>query len=275
MTHQYVSVEKIWTEERQRQEFKQGPIQDLADSILRNGLIHAPVVNKEFRLIAGERRLRALKLCEGKSVLYGDDVFEYPEIPVHVIDRDDPQTIFELELEENLRRVNLTPMEEAKALAQLHAIRLQANPAQTRKDTAQEISKLQGKSADSKSNTDEVKVAQAILVDQFKDDPEVQQAAKVSLAKAARVAKKKIENEILRALHADEAEAAGGDAQLAEVPAEHAPGDRAVRPARLRPDRQLQPRRGQGRADAFAPETPVLLLHADPLRAHPGAAAAT
>ena len=211
MTHQYVSVEKIWTEERQRQEFKQGPIQDLADSILRNGLIHAPVVNKEFRLIAGERRLRALKLCEGKSVLYGDDVFEYPEIPVHVIDRDDPQTIFELELEENLRRVNLTPMEEAKALAQLHAIRLQANPAQTRKDTAQEISKLQGKSADSKSNTDEVKVAQAILVDQFKDDPEVQQAAKVSLAKAARVAKKKIENEILRALHADEAEAAGGD----------------------------------------------------------------
>lgn len=101
-------------------------------------------------------------------------------------------------MEENLRRVNLTAMEEANAIAALHQLRLEDHPEQTRKDTANELVGLEGKSV--VKTVDEVKVANAILVDQFKDDPEVQKAAKVSLGKAAKVAKKKLEIQLIRAI---------------------------------------------------------------------------
>jgi len=198
MTHTYIHADDIRVGVRQRKEFKEKPLEDLAASFLRVGLIHAPVINsKTNEVIAGERRIRALSLTEGYTIAYGDTSFEYPDIPIHYMERDDPKLIFELELEENLRRVNLTPMEEAAALAELHSIRLEVNPQQTRKDTAQEVASLKGVEP---TDHDEKRVADSILVEQFKDDPEVQKAGKVSLQKAAKVARKKMEIDLLRVL---------------------------------------------------------------------------
>lgn len=198
MSHTWINADDIKIVDRQRKIFKESDLKDLAASFLRVGLIHAPVINsKTNTVIAGERRVRALALTEGYAIAYGDSSFEYPDIPCHMIDRDDPNIIFEIELEENLRRVNLTPMEEAAALAKLHHIRLEINPAQTRKDTAREAAHMKGKEL---KRTDESKIADSLIVDQFRDDPEVQKAAKVSLIKAAKVAKKKMEIALVRAL---------------------------------------------------------------------------
>lgn len=198
MSHTTVHAEDIHVEDRQRKDFKAGPLQDLADSILRVGLIHAPVLRENFTLVVGERRLRALALTESRGAYqYGGVSYEYPEIPVHIVPYSDPKLLFEIELEENLRRVNLTAMEEASAIAKLHSVRLEENPQQTRKQTAAEVAEKQGKELNA---NDEAKVAEALLVEQFKDDPEVQKAAKVSLRKAAKVAKKKMELEFVHAI---------------------------------------------------------------------------
>jgi ParB-like chromosome segregation protein Spo0J len=197
MSHQTIDARTIETGERQRKDFKEKDLQDLAKSIMKVGLIHAPVITEEVTLVAGERRLRALKLTAGHSFLYGNQEYEYPFVPAHCITRATPELLFEIELEENLRRVNLTPMEEANALAKLHQVRLVENPQQTRKDTAKEAAELAGKESTAR---DESKVADAIIVDQFQDDPEVQKAAKISISKAAKVAKKKMEVELLHAL---------------------------------------------------------------------------
>lgn len=210
MSHSTINALELTVNERQRKEFKDRPLLDLAESILRVGLIHAPVITGDGTLVAGERRLRALALTEASgSFQYAGETFTYPNIPVHVIPANSsPKLIFEIELEENIRRVNLTPMEEANAIAALHQLRLEDFPQQTRKDTAQELATLEGR--EEVSLGDQIRVANAIIVDQFKDDPEVQKAAKVSLSKAAKVAKKKMETDLLLALSGAEKSAASG-----------------------------------------------------------------
>jgi len=67
MTHTSVHAEDIHVGERQRKDFKERPLVDLADSILRVGLIHAPVITPDYTVVAGERRLRALALTEERG----------------------------------------------------------------------------------------------------------------------------------------------------------------------------------------------------------------
>jgi DNA modification methylase len=198
MTHTVIHAEDIHVEERQRQSFPDKGLDDLADSILRVGLIHAPVLTEDFTLVVGERRLRALALTESMGTYkYAGVEMEYPEIPVHIVPYKDEELLFEIELEENLRRENLTAMEQAQAIAKLHNVRKQEVPTQTIKATAQEVASLQGKEPTAR---DESIVAEALLVDQFADDPEVQKAAKQSMRKAAKVARKKMELDFLAAL---------------------------------------------------------------------------
>lgn len=193
MTHRVIRAESLFIGDRQREDFNPEAIDELCASIERVGLIHAPVVKPvdgdRFQLIVGERRIRALALTKGYK--YGKAEYTFPEIPVHVVYEEDPRVLFEIELEENIRRVNLSAMEKAQAIAKLHSVRLEANPQHTRKDTAEEVAKLEDKEV---SSNDLVIVADSILVDSFKDDEEVQKAAKTGgLAKAAKVAKKKLE----------------------------------------------------------------------------------
>ena len=65
-----INIEQIKIEARIRKDF--GNIQELADDIKQNGLINPPVVMQEsdntYTLLAGERRIRALKLLGYKQV---------------------------------------------------------------------------------------------------------------------------------------------------------------------------------------------------------------
>jgi ParB family transcriptional regulator, chromosome partitioning protein len=92
-------------ETRQRQEFKDEKI--LQDSIRRLGLIHPPVVTRDFILVAGERRLQCCKALGWTS------------ISVQFVDELDERTLKRIELEENVKRKNLTWEEESRAIVEL------------------------------------------------------------------------------------------------------------------------------------------------------------
>ncbi|MBR3251738.1 MAG: ParB/RepB/Spo0J family partition protein [Erysipelotrichaceae bacterium] len=92
-----------------RKTFDKQALQEMADSIRQYGVFQPILVRKAvsgYDLIAGERRLRASKLAERKT------------IPAVVVDFDD-QKMMEISLLENIQREDLTPIEEANAYNQL------------------------------------------------------------------------------------------------------------------------------------------------------------
>ena len=92
-----------------RREFKEEPLQELADSIKERGIIQPLIVRKvgsKFEIIAGERRWRAAQRA---------GLGEAPAIVRQATDRD----VLELALIENLQRADLNPIDEAQAFARL------------------------------------------------------------------------------------------------------------------------------------------------------------
>jgi len=90
-----------------RKHFDEEKLAELASSIKLHGLLQPIVVRRKddgFELVAGERRLRAAQLAE------------IDRLPALVRELEDP---LEIALIENLQREDLSPLEEAEALAQL------------------------------------------------------------------------------------------------------------------------------------------------------------
>lgn len=89
-----------------RKHFDKEALEQLADSIVENGLLQ-PILVREYgegryQIIAGERRFRASKLAG------------LTEIPAIVLDRDDRRAA-QIALIENIQREDLNPLEEAMA----------------------------------------------------------------------------------------------------------------------------------------------------------------
>lgn len=110
--------------QRNRKEFK---TDDLENSIARNGLIHPIVIDREMFLVAGERRWRAHKKLKMET------------IQVHYLDQLDLYEARAIELEENIKRVDLTWKESCLAAAEYHKMRLEADPEWTKAKTAEAI----------------------------------------------------------------------------------------------------------------------------------------
>lgn len=123
-----IPIEKIFRDENQpRKEFDKEKIEELAQSILKNGLIQPLILTKKddnsYILVAGERRWRAAQVAKLKmlpSLLLPED-----------LDKD------EISLIENIQRENLKISEEANAYQRL----IDKN-----KYTHEELSKIVGKS---------------------------------------------------------------------------------------------------------------------------------
>lgn len=97
--------------EQPRRHFDEAGITALADSIRTHGLLHPIVVerrNGDYRLVAGERRLRAAR--EAGVATIPAIVRPSTETARHAL---------ELALVENLQRAQLSPLEEAAAYARL------------------------------------------------------------------------------------------------------------------------------------------------------------
>lgn len=92
-----------------RKNFDEDSLNDLAASIKIHGVIQPIVVTPvdgRYRIIAGERRWRASKICENKT------------IPC-IVKNYTPQQIREISIVENLQREDLNPIESARAIKEL------------------------------------------------------------------------------------------------------------------------------------------------------------
>ena len=111
-----------------RKYFNEEAIGELADSIMRHGIIQPIIVRKiphsaKYEIIAGERRWRAAKISG------------LTEIPVIVRDIDEA-SVAEQSIIENIQRENLNPLEEADAYVELMG---------SHKYTQEDLSKALGK----------------------------------------------------------------------------------------------------------------------------------
>jgi ParB/RepB/Spo0J family partition protein len=111
--------------ERQRRELKK--LDELAASIAAVGLINPPVITREGRLIAGERRLEA---CRQLGWL---------ELPVQFAEDMDPLQLHLIELEENVKRLDLTWQEHNDAIARYHELKREQDPSWKQTDTAESL----------------------------------------------------------------------------------------------------------------------------------------
>lgn len=116
-----IPTDSIQVPERQRTEL--GDISELADSISRYGQLHPIVCRRNNELVAGERRLRACKELQ---------------VPVRVvyIDELDDHEVRAVELEENVRRLNMTWEERARAIVNYHSFRKNVDPEWTQEMTS-------------------------------------------------------------------------------------------------------------------------------------------
>src|SRR4051812_41330719 len=83
-------------------------IEALADSIKRLGLIHPIVISRDNLLIAGERRLTA---CRGLG---------WTHINAQYVDEIDPDDWEDIELEENVKRLDIDWLDRHRALMRIH-----------------------------------------------------------------------------------------------------------------------------------------------------------
>lgn len=100
---------------RQRRELEN--IEDLAASIASVGLINPPVIRRDtFEIVAGERRLEAMRSLGWTScpVQFAEDL---DELSLHL-----------LELEENVKRVDLSWRDHNDAIARYHRLRSSKDP---------------------------------------------------------------------------------------------------------------------------------------------------
>ena len=117
----------IVPEDRQRKDY--GDIEELAQSIEQSGGVITPIaIDENNVLIAGERRLRASKHV-GHKTIEARRMKDLSPSQRHLI-----------ELEENVKRKQLTWKEHVEAVKRYHSIRVEANPSHKEMDTALELS---------------------------------------------------------------------------------------------------------------------------------------
>lgn len=133
---------------RQRREFDPEALIDLQNSISAHGLLHPIVVREEGEkliLVAGERRFRAISDMQalGETFCFNNSLLPSGQIPIVTLGELEPLAAEEAELDENLRRVDLSWQEEAAAVDRLHKLRVAQAEAlgrtHTHTNTAEEI----------------------------------------------------------------------------------------------------------------------------------------
>lgn len=107
----FISIDQITVDRPNRQRRELTDIEGMMDSLSRRGQIHNIVLKRDNNLVVGERRYEAAKRLGWTQIR-----FEY-------IDELDPRELHAIELEENIKRVNLTWQEECRAVKEYHEFR--------------------------------------------------------------------------------------------------------------------------------------------------------
>lgn len=195
---QAISIDDITIpEDRQRTEFDEKQLEALADSIARLGLFHAVIVDAAdeppYKLRAGERRYRAIQKLISRGVDFQHNGIPIPRgsIPFTFTSDLSPTQLYEVELEENIQRVDLSWQDRALAMERLHSLHAarkdgasSAAPL-TISEFAREVTGLEGPQIASFRE----KATNALTVAKHLHDPEV--AAAKSQKEAMNIVKRK------------------------------------------------------------------------------------
>jgi DNA modification methylase len=162
--------------DRQRQVVDGPSVVELSDSIARIGLIHPIVIQTldgKPTLIAGYRRLKALEFlwAKGQEVKCGTRQFPDSFVPCIYFGELDPVDAYEIELEENIRREDLSWQDRSRAIAKLNELR---TVRLGRAPTTPELTESAGLSGDSGGTREDVRAH--LLVASYLDDQEVNSA---------------------------------------------------------------------------------------------------
>lgn len=174
--------------DRQRKDFDADFVMELSEGIARQGLLHAPVMREVtldgltiLHLVAGETRLRAIDMMAmtGGVLRYNNEIVPEGMIPYVTLGQLSPLEAEEAELEENLKRKDLSWQEQGAALQRLHTLRIKqataAGRIHTVADTALEI---RGRSDGAYQNN----IRKELIVARHLDNPEVNKAKSVEEA---------------------------------------------------------------------------------------------
>ncbi|MBQ8383735.1 MAG: ParB N-terminal domain-containing protein [Spirochaetaceae bacterium] len=104
-----VDINQIQVSKRVRKDL--GDLTPLMDSLKRYGLLNPITITKDYKLIAGQRRLESARQLG------------WTTIDAVVVDIKDPVTRLEIELEENTQRSNFTELELLEGYKQLEKLR--------------------------------------------------------------------------------------------------------------------------------------------------------
>lgn len=175
----------IIPDDRQRKEFDPELIQTMSEGIGSKGLFQAPVMREpedaalaaagKKILVAGETRIKAIDnlWMLGGILRYNNQSIPEGSIPFVTLGQLTPLQAEEAELEENLRRKNLTWQEESAALAKLHSIRSRQAQAEGRMHTVADTAvEVKGRSDGSYQET----IRKNLIVAKFLNNPEVAKA---------------------------------------------------------------------------------------------------
>lgn len=125
MTFFHIAISEVKYDDSVRQRKSLEKIEDLAGSIDRIGQLNPIILDEENNLIAGRRRLEALRLLGREKVLARS---------LSTLDTSERRLI---ELDENLRRVDLPWTENALAVLELHELQTSKSPTWVQGDTAE------------------------------------------------------------------------------------------------------------------------------------------
>ncbi len=145
-----LTPESIKVGERRREDY--GNIFELANSIKKYGLLHPIVVDQDNNLVAGHRRLQACTVAGMRSV------------PIRRLENLTEAQLREIELEENLRRKDLTEYERSKEMVRQAALVAATllSKAETNNEVSSDIEETRRGGRPSSFGAPKVDVAQAL-----------------------------------------------------------------------------------------------------------------
>lgn len=187
--------------DRQRREFDEAALRELIDSIQARGLYHPIVLRLQgdsYVLVSGERRLRAVSDIYSLGGTFNFDSCLVPAgcIPYSSLAELSDLDAEEAELEENIRRVNLTWQERAAVTAKLSALRAKQAAAAGRPAPGPRELALEIKDADTESNKEDTR--RELIVGRNLHRPSIKAAKTVD--EAFKILKKEEATERNRAL---------------------------------------------------------------------------
>jgi ParB/RepB/Spo0J family partition protein len=161
MSYQSLPIDSIIVDRPARQRKELTQIEELANSIREVGQLQPIIIKRDNVLVAGERRYTAIKSLG------------WTHIDTKYIDELDPAQIHLIELEENIKRVDLSWQDQCLAVEQYHQLRASLDPEWNNVATAEALGVSQS----------DVSAKRAVAAEIQKGNTRVLEAPKFSVAR--------------------------------------------------------------------------------------------